>query len=114
MRPRRSPGTGSIRSSADSTKCRRLILNRTCVSRMRFVRLTIHGRVQGVGFRAFVEHEAAQRGLEGWVRNRRDGSVETLIAGDELLLDEMIEICRRGPAGARVGRMDIEEADPSD
>jgi acylphosphatase len=78
---------------------------------MRFVRLTIHGRVQGVGFRAFVEHEAAQRGLEGWVRNRRDGSVETLIAGDGLVLDNMIEICRRGPAVARVDRMDIDEAE---
>jgi acylphosphatase len=80
---------------------------------MRFVRLTFHGRVQGVGFRAFVEHEAAQRGLEGWVRNRRDGSVETLIAGDALVLDDMIEACRRGPAVARVDRMDIDvvEAD---
>jgi acylphosphatase len=81
---------------------------------MRFVRLTIHGRVQGVGFRAFVEYEAAQRGLEGWVRNRRDGSVETVIAGDESVLDDMIEVCRRGPAGARVERMDIEEAEVSD
>src|ERR1022692_1102198 len=77
---------------------------------MRFVRLTIHGRVHGVGFRAFVEHEAVQRGLEGWVRNRRDGSVETLIAGDDPVLEDMIEIFRRGPAVARVDRMDIEEA----
>jgi acylphosphatase len=81
---------------------------------MRFVRLTIHGRVQGVGYRAFVEHEAFRRGLEGWVRNRRDGSVETLIAGEAPVLDEMIEACRRGPAGARVDRMDIEEAEVSD
>jgi acylphosphatase len=81
---------------------------------MRFVRLTIHGRVHGVGFRAFVEHEASQRGLEGWVRNRCDGSVETLIAGDTLVLDDMIEVCRRGPAVARVERMEIEEANASD
>jgi acylphosphatase len=81
---------------------------------MRFVRLTIHGRVHGVGFRAFVEHEAGQRDLEGWVRNRRDGSVETLIAGDTLVLDDMIEVCRRGPAVARVERMDIDEADAGD
>jgi acylphosphatase len=78
---------------------------------MRFVRLTVHGRVHGVGFRAFVEHEAIQRGLEGWVRNRRDGSVETLIAGDTLVLDDMIEVCRRGPAVARVERMDIDETE---
>jgi acylphosphatase len=81
---------------------------------MRFVRLTIHGRVQGVGYRAFVEHEAFRRGLEGWVRNRRDGSVETLIAGEAPVLDEMIEACRRGPAGARVDRMDIEKAEAND
>lgn len=81
---------------------------------MRFVRLTIHGRVQGVGFRAFVEYEAAQRGLEGWVRNRRDGSVETLIAGGELVVEEMIEVCRRGPAVAHVDRMDIDEAEATE
>ena len=81
---------------------------------MRFVRFTIHGRVQGVGYRDFVEHEALRRGLEGWVRNRRDGSVETLIAGEALLLDEMIEVCRRGPAVARVERVDIEEAEARD
>ena len=81
---------------------------------MGFVRLIIHGRVQGVGFRAFVEHEAARRGLEGWVRNRRDGSVETMIAGDRRLLDEMIKVCRSGPAAARVERVDVEEASEGD
>ena len=78
---------------------------------MRFVRLTIHGRVHGVGFRAFVEREALYRGLEGWVRNRRDGSVEALIAGDERLLDAMIEACGRGPAVAHVDWVDVEEAE---
>jgi acylphosphatase len=78
---------------------------------MRRVRLTIHGRVHGVGFRAFVEHEAVQRGLEGWVRNRRDGSVETLIAGETRVVDGMIEACRRGPASAHVDRIDVEEAE---
>ena len=77
---------------------------------MRLVRLTIHGRVHGVGFRAFVEHEAMRRGLEGWVRNRRDGSVETLIAGDARRVDEMIAACRRGPSVAHVDRVDVEEA----
>ena len=78
---------------------------------MRLVRLTIHGRVHGVGYRAFVEREAVQRGLEGWVRNRRDGSVETLIAGEARRVDEMIEACRRGPGVARVDRIDVEEAE---
>jgi acylphosphatase len=77
---------------------------------MRLVRLTIHGRVHGVGFRAFVEDVAFQRGLEGWVRNRRDGTVEALIAGEARLVKEMIEACRRGPAAARVERIDVEEA----
>ena len=78
---------------------------------MRCVRLMIHGRVHGVGFRAFVEREAKERELKGWVRNRRDGSVETVIAGNELDLDEMIDVCGRGPALARVDWLDIEDAD---
>ena len=78
---------------------------------MRFVRLTIQGRVQGVGFRAFVEDEAYARRLEGWVRNRRDGAVEAVVAGDERLIDEMIEACRRGPSVAHVDRVDVEEVD---
>jgi acylphosphatase len=77
---------------------------------MRIVRLTIHGRVHGVGFRAFVEDAAFQRGLEGWVRNRRDDTVEALIAGEARLVDAMIEACRRGPAAARIERIDVEEA----
>jgi acylphosphatase len=78
---------------------------------MRYTRLFIHGRVHGVGFRAFVEREANERGLKGWVRNRRDGSVEIVIAGDEIDLDRMIEVCRRGPAVARVDWLDIEDAE---
>jgi len=77
---------------------------------MRIVRVTFHGRVQGVGFRAFVEEEAVQRGLEGWVRNRRDGSVEALFAGTPQVIDEMIEACGRGPSVAKVHRIDTVEA----
>ncbi|MEJ2376060.1 MAG: acylphosphatase [Pseudolabrys sp.] len=64
--------------------------------------VNVHGRVQGVGFRAFVEREALTRGIEGWVRNRRDGSVEALFKGDEQVVADMIEACRQGPLGARV------------
>jgi len=64
--------------------------------------MIVHGRVQGVGFRAFVEGEALARGLEGWVRNRRDGSVEAVFMGEEATVTAMIEACRRGPFGARV------------
>jgi acylphosphatase len=70
--------------------------------------------VQGVGFRAFVADEARTRGLAGWVRNRRDGSVEALIAGDGDAIDEMVESCRGGPYGARVENMTIENASESD
>lgn len=62
----------------------------------------VHGRVQGVGFRAFVEHEALKRGIEGWARNRRDGSVEAVFSGEAAVVADMIEACRRGPLGSRV------------
>jgi len=64
--------------------------------------LTVTGRVQGVGFRAFVSWHAQSRGLRGWVRNRRDGSVEALLIGETDAVVTMIEECGRGPASARV------------
>ena len=71
--------------------------------------IVLRGRVQGVGFRAFVEREAQRRGLEGWVRNRRDGAVEALFAGPPAVIAEMIEVCRRGPFSARVDAIDQRE-----
>ena len=65
-------------------------------------RATITGRVQGVGYRAWVEHRARASGVQGWVRNRRDGSVEAVIAGSADLVSEMIRSCWRGPSSARV------------
>lgn len=73
--------------------------------------VTVHGRVQGVGYRAFVEHEALRRGIEGWVRNRRDGSVEALFAGPEQVVADMIAVCLRGPSSARVDNVRDEAAD---
>jgi acylphosphatase len=70
----------------------------------------VRGRVQGVGFRAFVEHEALRRGLEGWVRNCRDGSVEAVFAGEPALVADVIEACRRGPRLAHVEALDQREA----
>ncbi len=66
----------------------------------------IRGRVQGVGFRAFVEHESLRRGVEGWVRNCRDGSVEAVFAGEPAMVSGMIEACRRGPHSSRVDAVD--------
>ncbi len=62
----------------------------------------IRGRVQGVWYRAWTVEEATRRGLRGWVRNRRDGSVEALFHGEVVVVEEMIELCRRGPRLARV------------
>jgi acylphosphatase len=77
----------------------------------RIVRVVIVGRVQGVGFRAFVEAEAERRGLRGWVRNRRDGAVEAVIGGERAALEDMLAACRRGPPAARVSAVDVGEAD---
>ena len=63
---------------------------------MRTVHVRIEGRVQGVGYRAFVEHNALALGLEGWVRNRRDGSVEAIFQGPDDNIDEMLGRCRVG------------------
>ncbi len=68
----------------------------------RAIRLTIQGRVQGVGYRAWVLAEARRLGLDGWTRNRRDGSVEVLAIGGEEAQERLVAACRRGPAGAAV------------
>src|ERR1700687_5157106 len=65
-------------------------------------RATIRGRVQGVGYRYWVEQQAMARGLEGWVRNRRDGSVEALFAGPADVVADMIGPRRQGQSSARV------------
>ena len=75
-------------------------------------RVEIRGRVQGVGYRAWVEHRASAHALEGWVRNRRDGSVEALFAGPEHVVSDMIAVCRRGPSTARVDAVTEESANP--
>jgi acylphosphatase len=74
----------------------------------------VHGRVQGVGFRAFVEIEALRRGIEGWVRNRHDGSVEAVFSGDEIVVAEMIKTCRQGPFAARVDVLHQRDSDGDD
>lgn len=64
--------------------------------------IVVRGRVQGVGYRAWTADEAARLDLQGWVRNRRDSSVEALFAGPAARVADMIERCRGGPAMARV------------
>ena len=74
--------------------------------------VTITGRVQGVGYRAWVDHTARNHDLEGWVRNRRDGRVEALFAGPPEVVSEMVAACRRGPSSARVESVQEEPAGP--
>ena len=72
-------------------------------------RVQISGRVQGVWFRAWTCEQALQRDLNGWVRNRLDGSVEAVFSGPENLVQEMIEACRAGPPLAKVSDLQVQE-----
>ena len=77
------------------------------------VRVRIEGRVQMVGFRYWALDQATALGLRGWVRNRIDGSVEAVFAGAEPAIAEMVRRCHRGPAFARVARVEeIPETEP--
>ena len=74
--------------------------------------VTIRGRVQGVGYRAWVEERALAHDLEGWVRNRRDGSVEALLAGPADAVTDMVAQCWRGPSLSRVDAVREEPGHP--
>ena len=69
--------------------------------------LLISGRVQGVFYRATTQREASQRGLTGWVRNLPDGRVEATIEGSSDQVKDLIAWCRKGPAGAQVGEIEV-------
>lgn len=71
------------------------------------IHIRIEGRVQGVGYRAFVETHAVDLGLTGWVRNRRDGAVEAVLQGPRDAIDDMLALCRSGPPAARVERVQV-------
>jgi acylphosphatase len=71
--------------------------------------VTVTGRVQGVGYRAWLADEASARHLEGWVRNVRDGSVEALLAGPTDMVTAMIAVCGGGPSMARVDSVRAED-----
>jgi acylphosphatase len=75
-------------------------------------RVVIRGGVQGVGFRYWTRRTATARGLQGWVRNRRDGTVEAVFAGPEQAVADMIALCRGGPASARVVAVEETAAEP--
>ncbi|HET6183564.1 MAG TPA: acylphosphatase [Acetobacteraceae bacterium] len=75
-------------------------------------RVVIKGAVQGVGFRDWMVARARLLGVDGWVRNRPDGAVEAVIAGDADAVEELLRACRRGPPAARVTSITDELADP--
>jgi acylphosphatase len=68
----------------------------------RCIHVRVDGRVQGVGYRAFVLENADELGLAGWIRNRRDGSVEAVFQGGEAAIEEMLRLCSAGPPASRV------------
>jgi acylphosphatase len=74
------------------------------------LRLTITGRVQGVGYRDWAIHTAREFGLKGWVRNRRDGSVEALAVGPDEAVQLFVQACHRGPRMAIVNSVKVEPA----
>ena len=77
------------------------------------VSLRIRGKVQGVFFRESTRIEATRLGLTGWVRNREDGSVETVAEGEPAALEEFIRWCHRGPQAARVTDVERTESEPT-
>ena len=77
-------------------------------------RIVISGRVQGVGYRHWLCAQAEALGVAGWVRNRRDGSVEALLDGEEGAVEELLRACRRGPRGAVVAAIVEDWGPPAD
>jgi acylphosphatase len=76
--------------------------------------VVVRGRVQGVGYRAWAQDVALEHGLEGWVRNRRDGSVEAVFAGPAESVEQILAQCRSGPPAAYVGAVEEREGSPAD
>ena len=84
------------------------------MSERRTVRVIVTGRVQGVGFRAWTHHQAELHGVDGWVRNRRDGSVEAVFSGPPAMIEVLIKTCGRGPAGSQVAGVEVTPVDDVD
>lgn len=80
---------------------------------VRRVRAIVHGRVQGVSYRASTAREAQRLGLAGWVKNLPDGSVELEAEGDTTRVTELLAWCAHGPPAARVDRVDADDRPPT-
>jgi len=75
-------------------------------------RVVAHGLVQGVYFRDSVRRKAVSRDVAGWIRNDPDGTVEAVFEGDGDAIDVLVTLCREGPRGARVDRLDVFDEEP--
>jgi acylphosphatase len=78
------------------------------------IAVVIHGRVQGVGYRRWLQQVAEEHGLRGWTRNRADGSVQALLAGPRAALDDVLSLIWEGPPLADVRQVESSEAAPDD
>jgi acylphosphatase len=76
--------------------------------------VVVYGFVQGVGFRYAVERAARSRSVSGWVRNGADGTVEAVFEGEPEDVEALVDLCRRGPRGAEVERVEVEDELPED
>jgi acylphosphatase len=94
------------------SRTRAILIAMTVTEERKTVNLRIRGRVQGVGYRAWVQARAAQLGLAGWVRNRMDGTVEALVSGPAAAVERLLAAARTGPSPARVAQVDTMPADP--
>jgi acylphosphatase len=77
-------------------------------------RVVVHGFVHGVFFRDTVRRAAVGADVTGWVRNNRDGTVEAALEGEPAAVERVVDVCRTGPPGARVDRIEILEEPPED
>ena len=75
-------------------------------------RVVVHGLVQGVFFRDTLRRAAITAGVVGWARNTREGAVEAVFEGDEAAVERLVALCHRGPRGARVDRVEVEDEQP--
>ena len=75
--------------------------------------LRIEGFVQAVGYRNYVIGEAARLGVDGWIRNRADGTVEALVSGQNAAVEELIGLCMKGPPGSRVANVEMRKSEPA-
>lgn len=105
--PKKATASRSTKSSSNSRKAKSAAGND-----ITSLRVVVEGFVQAVGFRNFIIDEAQKLSLDGWVRNRSDGTVEALVSGSTKSVEIFVAACTRGPAGSRVKSLDLHNSEP--